>query len=61
MDEILLLKVKLKEKDDIINSLTEKINALNEKITKDEMNYIFKEKEYEEVIISKEKKDGNKK
>ena len=56
MDEILLLKVKLKEKDDIINSLTEKINALNEKITKDEMNYIFKEKEYEEVIISKEKK-----
>ena len=56
MDEILLLKVKLKEKEDIINSLTEKINALNEKITKDEMNYIFKEKEYEEVIISKEKK-----
>ena len=56
MDEILLLKVKLKEKDDIINSLTEKINTLNEKITKDEMNYIFKEKEYEEVIISKEKK-----
>ena len=38
LDEILLLKVKLKEKDDIINSLSEKINILNEKITKDELN-----------------------
>ena len=56
VDEILLLKVKLKEKDDIINSLTEKINSLNEKISKEEMNYYFKEKEYEEIIISKEKK-----
>ena len=56
VDEILLLKVKLKEKDDIINSLTEKINSLNEKISKEEMNYYFKEKEYEEIIISKETK-----
>ena len=56
VDEILLLKVKLKEKDDIINSLTEKINALNEKITKEEMNYLFKEKEYEDIIVSKERK-----
>ena len=56
IDEILLLKVKLKEKDDIINSLTEKINTLNEKITKEEMNYLFKEKEYEDIIVSKERK-----
>ena len=56
VDEILLLKVKLKEKDDIINSLTEKINTLNEKITKEEMNYLFKEKEYEDIIMSKERK-----
>ena len=56
LDEILLLKVKLKEKDDIINSLSEKINILNEKITKDELNYYMKEKEYEEIIISKERK-----
>ena len=56
VDEILLLKVKLKEKDDIINSLTEKINTLNEKITKEEMNYLFKEKEYEDIIVSKERK-----
>ena len=56
VDEILLLKVKLKEKDDIINSLTEKINLLNEKISKDELNYYFKEKEYEEIIKAKERK-----
>ena len=56
VDEILLLKIKLKEKDDIINSLTEKINSLNEKASKKEMNYYFKEKEYEEIIMSKERK-----
>ena len=56
LDEILLLKVKLKEKDDTINSLSEKINILNEKITKDELNYYMKEKEYEEIIMSKERK-----
>ena len=56
VDEILLLKVKLKEKDDTINSLSEKINILNEKITKEEMNYYMKEKEYEEIIMSKERK-----
>ena len=56
VDEILLLKVKLKEKDDTINSLTEKINLLNEKMSKDELNYYFKEKEYEEIIKSKERK-----
>ena len=55
-DEIFLLKNELKEKDNIINTLNEKINALNEKITKDELNYYFKEKEYEDIIISKERK-----
>ena len=55
-DEIFLLKNELKEKDSIINSLKEKINLLNEKITKDELNYYFKEKEYEDIIISKERK-----
>ena len=54
-DEIFLLKNELKEKDNIINSLNEKINLLNEKITKDELNYYFKEKEYD-IIISKERK-----
>ena len=55
-DEIFLLKNELKEKDNIINSLKEKIDLLNEKITKDELNYYFKEKEYEDIIISKERK-----
>ena len=56
VDEILLLNVKLKEKDDIITSLTKKINSLNEKITKEELNYFAKEKEYEDIITSKENK-----
>ena len=55
-DEIFLLKSELKEKDNIINTLKEKINTLNEKITKDELTYYFKEKEYEDIIISKERK-----
>ena len=55
-DEIFLLKNELKEKDKIINSLEEKINSLNEKMTKDELTYYFKEKEYEDIIISKERK-----
>ena len=55
-DEIFLLKSELKEKDNIINALKEKINTLNEKITKDELTYYFKEKEYEDIIISKERK-----
>ena len=55
-DEIFLLKNELKEKDNIINSLNDKINRLNEKIAKDELNYYFKEKEYEDIIISKERK-----
>ena len=55
-DEIFLLKNELKEKDNIINDLKEKMNILNEKITKDELTYYFKEKEYEDIIISKERK-----
>ena len=55
-NEILLLKTEQKEKDKIIQSLTEKINLLNEKLSKDELNYYVKEKEYEDIIISKERK-----
>jgi len=55
-DEIILLKNELKVKDDIINSLNEKINLQNEKMSKEELNYYFKEKEYEDIIISKERK-----
>lgn len=55
-DEILLLKSEQKEKDKLIQSLNEKINLLNEKVSKDELNYYFKEKEYEDIIISKERK-----
>ena len=55
-EEILLLKNELKGKDDIINSLNEKINLLNERMSKDELNFYFKEKEYEDIIISKERK-----
>ena len=55
-EEIILLKNELKGKDNIINSLNEKINLLNEKLSKDELNYYFKEKEYEDIIISKERK-----
>ena len=56
IDEIILLKSELKGKDNIINSLNEKINILNEKMSKEELNYYFKEKEYEDIIISKERK-----
>ena len=56
LEEILLLKNELKGKDDIINSLNEKINLLNERMSKDELNFYFKEKEYEDIIISKERK-----
>ena len=56
VDELLLLEIKLKEKDEIIKSLTEKIKLLNEKLSKAELNYYFKEKEYEEIIVAKEKK-----
>ena len=55
-EEILLLKNELKGKDDIINSLNEKINLLNERMSKDELNFYFKEKEYEDIILSKERK-----
>ena len=55
-EEIILLKNELKEKDNIINTLNEKANLLNEKITKEELNYYFKEKEYEDIIIAKERK-----
>jgi len=55
-EEILLLKNELKGKDDIINALNEKINLLNERMSKDELNFYFKEKEYEDIIISKERK-----
>jgi len=55
-NEILLLKTEQKEKDKIIQSLTEKINLLNEKLSKEELNYYVKEKEYEDIIISKERK-----
>ena len=55
-EEIILLKNELKEKDNIIHSLKEKINSLNENIAQEELNSYFKEKEYEEIIISKERK-----
>ena len=55
-EEIILLKNELKEKDNIINALNDKINSINEKITKEEFNYYFKEKEYEDIIASKERK-----
>ena len=56
LEEILLLKNELKGKDDIINALNEKLNLLNERMSKDELNFYFKEKEYEDIIISKERK-----
>jgi hypothetical protein len=55
-EEIILLKNELKEKDSLINTLSTKTHSLNEKITKDELNYYFKEKEYEDIITSKERK-----
>ena len=55
-EEIILLKNELREKDNIINTLSEKTHLLNEKITKEELNYYFKEKEYEDIITSKERK-----
>ena len=55
-EEIILLKNELKEKDSLINTLSKKTHSLNEKITKDELNYYFKEKEYEDIITSKERK-----
>ena len=55
-NEILMLKNEQKEKDKLIQLLNEKINFLNEKMSKDELNFYFKQKEYEDIIISKERK-----
>jgi len=55
-EEILLFKNELKEKDTIINSLNEKIIELTEKVSKNELKFHFKEKEYEEIILAKERK-----
>ena len=54
--EIDLLKKQLKEKENIINGLQNNLNILNDQITKDEINYHFKIKEFEDVIISKDRK-----
>ena len=55
-NEIDLIKTQLKEKENIINTLQNNHNLLNEQITKDEINYHFKIKEFEDIIISKDRK-----
>lgn len=55
-EEIESLQKQLKEKNAIINNLQNTILSLNEKMTKDEFYYHFKEKEFEDIIISKDRK-----
>ena len=51
-DEINQLTQELTKRDNIIGSLQNNISSLNEKISQDELNYHFKEKEFENVIKS---------
>ena len=55
-EEINELTKEISKRDNIINSLQNNINMLNEKISQDELNYHFKEKEFENVIRIKERK-----
>ena len=55
-EEIDQLSKEISKRDNIINTLQNKINNLNEKISQDELNYHFKEKEFENVIRIKERK-----
>ena len=55
-DEITQLTIELSKRDNIINSLQNNLNSLNDKISQDELNYHFKEKEFENIIKIKERK-----
>ena len=55
-EEITQLTQELSKRNNIISSLENNLNNLNEKISKDELNYHFKEKEFENVIRIKERK-----
>ncbi len=54
-DELSLIKKKLKKKDEIIISLQKKNNEINNEISKNEIDYHFKEKDYEDKIIALER------
>ena len=56
LNEIDLIKTQLKDKENLINGLQNNLTILNEQITKDEINYHFKIKEFEDIIISKDRK-----
>ena len=55
-EEINQLTKEISKRDSIINTLQNNINSLNEKVSQDELNYHFKEKEFENVIKIKERK-----
>ena len=55
-EELSQLTQELSKRNNIINSLQNNLNNLNDKISKDELNYHFKEKEFENVIRIKERK-----
>ena len=52
-DEITLLKNQINKKDEIISVLKKQNNEINRKVSKNEIDYHFKEKQYEEEILSK--------
>ena len=54
-DELSLIKKELKKKDEIIISLQKKNNEINNEISKNEIDYHFKEKDYEDKIITLER------
>ena len=52
-DEITLLKNQINKKDEIISVLKKQNNEINRKVSKNEIDYHFKEKQYEEEILAK--------
>ena len=52
-DEIILLKNQINKKDEIISFLKKQNNEINGKVSKNEIDYHFKEKQYEEEILAK--------
>ena len=54
-DEMNQMNQEITKRDNIINNLRNEVNQLEEKIVQEELNYNFKEKEFENVIKIKER------
>ena len=55
LEEIKNLKLQIQEKDKIINILQNNNNLLNDKLTKNELIFNLKEKEYQKQLINKDR------